>query len=101
SDVIPISVVKERYGERAAKVSSLAGSTSGRTYERIIKSLSATLGSSSPGGDLATGKSGQVPDKDLTLLTEYWEEPSDLLPQGRLLVVAGGQLLYPLEGDEG
>ena len=102
SELVPISVVKERYGERAKNVSSLSNSTAGRNYERIIKSLSATLGVTSPGGDLASGRAGQIPDKDLTLLTEYWEAPSEMLPQGRLLVASGTTLLYPLdEAEEG
>jgi hypothetical protein len=100
SEIVPISVVKERYGERAKNVSSLAGSTAGRNYERIIKSLSSTLGVTSPGGDLASSRGGQVPDKDTTLLTEYWEEPSELLPQGRLIVVCGTELLFPSSPEE-
>lgn len=99
SEVVPVSVVKERYGERARKVSSLAGSTAGRNYERIVRSLNGTLGVTSPGGDLASGRSNAVPDKDGTLLTEYWEHPTPLMPEGRLIVIAGGELIYPQDGD--
>lgn len=99
SDLVPISVVKERYGDRAKNVSGIDGNASGRNYERIIKSLSAAVGGTPPGGDF-TGSRAQSGDKDNTLLSEYWEAPSDYLPEGRLIVIAGGQLLYPQPGEK-
>lgn len=99
SDLTPISVVKERYGERAKDVSGIAGNASGRNYERIIKSLSAAVGGTPPGGDF-TGSRAAMGDRDNTLLTEYWEAPSDYLPKGRLLVIAGGKLIFPQPGEE-
>jgi len=99
SELTPISVVKERWGERAKDVSGISGNATARNYERIIKSLSAAVGGTPPGGDF-TGSRGLTPDKDNTLLTEYWEEPSDYLPKGRLLVIAGGKLLFPQPGEE-
>lgn len=95
SDIVPISFVKERYGDRADKVSSLAGSTAGRNYERIVRSMGQSLGIRSPGADWTGGKAGDLPDKEVTMLTEYWEHPNDSLKEGRLIVVAGDQLLYP------
>ncbi len=100
SEAVPISVVKERYGERAAKVSSLVGSPTGQNYVRIVRSLSAVMGATTPNTEGTMGRSGQPPDKDMTLLTEYWEEPTEMLPKGRLLVIAGDQLLYPLPGED-
>ena len=101
SDVVPIAVVKERYGERAARVTSIAGSTTGRNYERLVRSLSGLPGLTSPINDVLMGRGNtSLPDKDMCLLTEYWEHPTELLPRGRLIVVAGNELLYPLEGDE-
>lgn len=99
SDLVPISLVKERWGDRAKNVSGITGNASGRNYERIIKSLSAAVGGTPPGGDFAGSRAAQG-DKDNTLLTEYWELPSDPLPQGRLIVIAGGQCLYPQPGEE-
>lgn len=99
SDLVPISVVKERYGDRAKDVSGISGNATGKNYERIIKSLSAAVGGTPPGGDF-TGSRASQGDKDNTLLTEYWEHPSDYLPEGRLLVIAGGKLLYPQPGEE-
>lgn len=99
SDLVPISLVKERWGDRAKNVSGIQGNASGRNYERIIKSLSAAVGGTPPGGDFS-GSRAQSGDKDNTLLTEYWEAPSDPLPQGRLLVIAGGQCLYPQPGED-
>lgn len=98
SDLVPLAVIKERYGDRAKDVSALSGNAAAKNYERIIKSLSATLGVTPTGGDVAASR-GQQADKDSTLLTEYWEAPSDYLPEGRLLVIAGGKLIYPHDGD--
>lgn len=97
AEVVPISVVRELYGERARKVQPVTGLTSTRNYERIIRSLGPAMG----GRDLAPQSSSkQLPDKETTLLVEYWEPPMGSMKQGRLLVMAGGELLYPLDGEE-
>jgi hypothetical protein len=100
SELVPIDVVKERYGDRAKNVSPMTGSQSGQNYQRIVRSLSSTLGVTNPGGDLASGRSGQTLDKNQTMLTEYWEEPSGMFPNGRLLVACGTELLFPLDASE-
>ena len=102
SEVVPVSVVREKYGDRAKNVSTLQGtgsSSTGRTYERIIRSLAMTLGGQTSGLDGSSPKGGQLPDKDLCLLTEMWEPPSELVPQGRLIVTAGTELLFPQDGE--
>lgn len=102
TELVPIWVVKERYGERAAKVSPASGSgvNTTRNYQRIIRSLGPGFGSGF-GEDLLTSKGGRtLPSKDETLLAEMWEPPSDPYPAGRYIVVAGDQLIYPLDPSE-
>lgn len=100
TEVIPISVVKEKYGAAAKNVSTVAGITTIRNYESIIRSITAPYGTIT-GNDLLTGRDGgRIPDRELTLLTEYWEEPTEVLPNGRLMVVAGNELVYPQDPDQ-
>lgn len=98
SEVLPISVVRERWGERAKKVQSVPGLATMQQYERIVRSVA---GRPTASNDLLTGRDGQkIPDKDSTLIAEYWEPPSETMPRGRLVVVAGDELLYPQPGEE-
>ena len=100
TEVIPISVVKEKYGAAAKNVSTVAGITTIRNYESIIRSITAPYGTIT-GNDLLTGRDGgRIPDRELTLLSEYWEAPSEALPNGRLLVIAGNELIYPQDPDQ-
>jgi len=100
TEVVPISVVKEKYGAAAKNVSTVAGITTIRNYESIVRSITAPYGTVT-GNDLLTGRDGgRIPDRELTLLSEYWEAPSESLPNGRLLVIAGNELLYPQTPDD-
>lgn len=94
SEVVPISVVKERWGKRADKVQAVTGLAMMRQYQQIVKSVAGRPGTQT--NELATGRAGQgFSDKDLTLLTEYWEAPTDSIKTGRLIVLAGEEVLYP------
>lgn len=94
SEVVPLSVIRERWGKRADKVQSTPAVGQMRQYERIIQSIVGRPQASS--NDLLTGRGGgRLPDRETTVLTEYWEAPSDLLPEGRFIVIAGEELLYP------
>jgi hypothetical protein len=100
TEVIPISVVKEKYGAAAKNVSTVAGITTIRNYESIIRSITAPYGTIT-GNDLLTGRDGgRIPDRELTLLSEYWEASSEALPNGRLLILAGNELVYPQDPDQ-
>lgn len=100
TEVVPISVVKEKYGAAARNVSTVAGITTIRNYESIVRSITAPYGTVT-GNDLLTGRDGgRLPDRELTLLSEYWEAPSETLPNGRLLVIGGNELLYPSDADQ-
>ncbi|MCH7935272.1 MAG: fructose-1,6-bisphosphatase, partial [Gemmatimonadetes bacterium] len=91
SEVMPISVVKERYGPIAKDVQSSDGVAQLKQYEGMIRSIGRRSGSRS---GLTTGKDGRgLPDKDLTLVSEYWEAPTETLPEGRLIVIAGDELM--------
>jgi len=95
SEVVPISVVKERYGDAAKEVKSVEGVAQLKQFEGLIKSVGQRADSRSGGGDLHGGRGGkELPDKELTLLMEYWEAPSESLPEGRLVVIGGEELLY-------
>lgn len=97
SEVVPISVVKEQWAERANKVQSVPGVGMMRQYERIVRSVAGRPGSGT--NDLLGRDGAKIPDKDTTLVCEYWEAPSGSMP-GRLIVTAGEELLYPLDESE-
>lgn len=96
AEVIPIHVVKERYGERARKVQTVPEIGVLKQYQSIVQSISFRSGFQSPGSDLIAGRgASKMPDKDETLLLEYWEAPvPEYLPEGRLVTIAGQELLY-------
>lgn len=100
AELVPISLVKERYGERARRVQNVQGTNTSRNYQRIIRSLGPSIAKGTA-GELMAGRGGKsIPEKDQTLLTEYWEAPSDPFPRGRLIVIAGAELLFPLDASE-
>lgn len=98
-DFLPISVIRERWKERADKVQASSGKQFSQ-YERLIRALAPKPGQGAPGGDTATGRAQGTKDHEGTLLAEYWEPPSELMPEGRLIVMAGDELLYPLDPSE-
>jgi len=98
-EALPLSVVRERWGPRADKVQSSDGVGMMRQYERIVRSVAGLPGV--PVNDASSSRSGdKTPNKETTLYVEYWEAPSEALPQGRLIVVAGDELLYPVPGQD-
>lgn len=97
SEVIPISVVKERYGAVAKNVKTVAGIAQIKQFEGLLRSVGARRTASSHGATTSARDGKTIPDKELTLLTEYWESPSDSLPNGRLIVVAGDEMMF--DGD--
>ena len=93
SEAVPISVIKEKYGDVAKNVQTVAGVAQLKQFEHLIKSVGYRR-NPSIGGLGSGGRGKQLPDRDLTLLSEYWESPSEPLPEGRLIVVGGKELLY-------
>lgn len=101
SEVMPISVVKEKYGEAAKKVQTVAGVQQLKQFENLIRTVGGRV-SVSAGNDLLSGRDGkQIPDKELTLVAEYWEAPTESLPEGRLIIVAGEELISDSELPQG
>ena len=93
SEVVPISVVKEKYGDVAKKVQAVEGVAQLKQFENLLRSVG-QRSNVRVGNHLLTARgSRQLPDHELTLLSEYWEAPSDSLPEGRLIVVGGTELL--------
>ena len=94
SEVTPISVVKEKYGEIAKNVDTVDGVAQLKQFQNLIRAFGQRA-KTSPGPHLLTGRgTKQLPDNELTLLSEYWEAPSETLPEGRLVIVAGKELLH-------
>lgn len=101
SEVVPISVVKERYGEAAKNVQTVEGITQLKQYESLIRTVGHKA-ENRQGNELLAGRDGrQIPDKELTLLSEYWEAATESLPGGRLIVIAGDEMLYDGELPQG
>jgi hypothetical protein len=94
ADVVPISVVKEKYGSAADRVQSVDNLATMRQYEQIVRALAQKPGGPSPGGNLSDKSGSKLPDRDLTMLMEYWEDPSEAMPEGRLTVVGGQEMLH-------
>ena len=93
SEAVPISVIKEKYGDVAKNVQTVEGVAQLKQFEHLIASVG-NRRSPSLSGFGSGGRGKQLPDRDLTLLSEYWEAPSDPLKEGRLVVIAGKELLY-------
>lgn len=89
SEVVPKSTVQERYGVEltAAKTADVHQQ---RVWERLVRSVGQVFGTYS---DRYSGTESPS-EKDTVLLSEYWEPVSETMPGGRLLVVAGDQILY-------
>lgn len=103
SEILPISVIKERWKERAQKVqaqrNAAAENGEQRNYERILKAVSLNVGQDFGYTPAADGSSEQVPDSETQQYTEYWEYAAGGQP-GRFIAMAGDEVLYPLDGDE-
>lgn len=92
SEVVARSVVQERYGVEL-KTAKVADTHQQSTWERIVKSVGQAFGTGADRYASADAPS----DVDSVLLCEYWEPASETLPQGRLLVLAGEEVLH--DGD--
>lgn len=96
AELTPVSVIKERYGTLAK---DLGPGDLGQLqqYQLLLRALAGRPGSvltGLTGGSANASDRSSAPDQEVALLMEYWEEPSELLPQGRLIVQASQQLLY-------
>lgn len=87
-DLLPISTIKERWGVVAKDVTGANQTDSlSLQFQRLVAALGPTFYGVSP-----MPMDGAAEPQ--ALYVEYWEEKSSLLPQGRLVVMAGTVLLY-------
>ncbi len=93
SEVVPISVIKEKYGPIAKNVQTVEGVAHMKHFENLLRSVGRRANVRTGNQLLGARGSQTIPDNELTLLTEYWEAPSELLPEGRLIVIGGKELL--------
>lgn len=96
AELTPISVIKERYGSLAK---DLGPGDLGQLqqYQLLLRALAGRPGSvltGLGGGSASSTDRSTAPDQEVALLMEYWEEPSETLPSGRLIVTASQVLLY-------
>ena len=103
SEVMPISVIKERYGEAAKDVQSISGVSILKQFEGLIRSVGRKQGGGNGSNQhMTTGKSGKtIPDKDTSVVSEFWEAPTETLPGGRLIIIAGDELISDEELPQG
>lgn len=96
SEVVPLSVVQERYGKilTSARKTDVSQQS---VWERVVRSVAQTFGT---GGDQLMSAE-PIATTDAILLSEYWEPPSETLPSGRLIVLAGDEVLYDDELPQG
>lgn len=96
AELAPITVVKARYGALAKDLTPTDDQPQLAQYQRLLRGITgrpATLWGG-PSIVLTPPLTTPVPDQQLVLLMEYWEIPTQELPQGRLIVLAGHTLLY-------
>jgi hypothetical protein len=93
TELVPLSVAKERFPMLADKIRALDGPESSLSYERMIRSAqiqkTGAFTTTTFGG---TGK--QTDPANLTAVREYWEMRSPYFPKGRLICVVGGAVAY-------
>ncbi|HUT59732.1 MAG TPA: hypothetical protein VNA25_17940 [Phycisphaerae bacterium] len=90
AEVVPVSVVKERYGEAAKDVTTISTIATIRQHQSLVRAVTNRSTGESI-GNRATDHT--LPDNELTLLAEYWEAPTEQMPKGRLITWAGSELL--------
>src|SRR6478736_2186176 len=86
-DILPISVIKEQWGEVAKHVTATGKDDVTQQYTRLVSALG-------PGFFGVSPEPLDDSNNPTALYVEYWEDKSTILPEGRLVVMAGGVLLY-------
>lgn len=97
SDVIPVHVARERYDDPSIQPIT----DDGIDILRFQRFLQGRVGGQSfvptfPSNDSGPGVSGSgsaFHEMQFTTVHEYWEQPSEVVPNGRLIVIAGGKTI--------
>ena len=95
TEIIPITVAKEKFIAIADKIRPMEGPESSLSYERMIRG--ATVGTTQSGfttQPYTAPSAKQADPSQLTTIREYWEMRSPFFPKGRLIVVVGGAVAY-------
>lgn len=95
TEIVPLSVAKERFPHIADRVRPLEGPESSLSYERMIRGASVQSATNA----FATqsqygGVAKQTDPASVTAVREYWEMRSPYFPKGRLIVLVGGASAY-------
>ena len=96
AELTPITAVKARYGALAQNLSPSDDQPQLAQYQRMLRGITgrpATL-AGGPSVVLTPPLTTPIPDQQSVLLMEYWEVPTEELPTGRLITLAGHTLLY-------
>ena len=93
SEVVPISTAKELFPSFADQIRPMESNETALTYERIAQGT--IRGGTSTSANPFVGKqsSGGLVS-EMAVIREYWEAPSDLFKEGRLLTNVGGVNAY-------
>jgi hypothetical protein len=94
TDIVPLTVAKERFPKIADKIKPLDGPESSITYERMVRGSAVKQPSQLYTTSPASGSARQTDPAQLTAIREYWELRSPFFPKGRLIVVVGGAVAY-------
>lgn len=92
SEVVPRSVVQERYGIELKGTMAQEAKQQG-VFERLVKSVGQVFAGGGSDNERYTSAASS-PAQETCLLSEYWEPPSEILPAGRLIVLANHEVLH-------
>lgn len=102
TEIVPLSLAKERFPLIASKIRPMEGPESSLSYERMIRgaTIAANMGGITT-QPYTTTSAKQADPSQLTTIREYWEMRSPFFPKGRLIVIVGGAEAYDAEWPQG
>lgn len=94
SDVVPLSVAKEKFPHVAAEIRASQSNETGLNYERIAMGSTTSRQFGATATQVPAAQRQTPMHMELTTIREYWEGRSPYFPSGRLIVSVGGALAY-------
>lgn len=102
SEVVALSVAKEKYPDIADKIKAQQGTESAANYEKIAMGSNIRQESHGVWATLPqSGKNQHTAIPEVTVIREYWEDRSLFFPRGRLVITVGEELAYDGEWPQG
>jgi hypothetical protein len=103
SEVVPLSVARERFPKLATSIRAMQRPESALNYERMVQaSATAPIGAPFFSGPFMQTRGGAAQNEsEMAVVREYWEMRSIFFPKGRLIVVVGGVVAYDGEWPQG